>query len=83
MSKHCLFAWSAGIINMIHNFDSEMIVLNGGIMKSSAVILPALQEKVNQLAWSPWGKVKLVEAKHPDSTALYGADYLVRHSSEK
>jgi glucokinase len=47
-------------------------------MKSSAVILPELQEKVNRLAWSLWGKVKLVEEKHPDSAALYGADYLVR-----
>jgi glucokinase len=76
--EHCLSAWAAGIITMIHAFDSELIVLSGGIMKSSAVILPALQEKVNQRAWTPWGKVKLVEAKYPDSAALYGADYLVR-----
>ncbi len=52
-------------------------------MKSSAVILPELQKKVNRLAWTPWGKVKLVEEKHSDSAVLYGADYLVRHSSEK
>ena len=77
---NCLSAWSAGIITMIHAFDPEMIVLSGGIMKSSAIILPALQEKVNQLAWTPWGKVKLVEARFPDSAALYGADYLVRSS---
>ena len=75
---HCLSAWAAGIITMIHAFDPERIILSGGIMKSSSVILPALQEKVNQLAWTPWGKVKLVEAKYPDSAALYGADYLVR-----
>jgi glucokinase len=67
---------------MIHAFDPEMIILSGGIMKSSAVILPALQEKVNQQAWTPWGKVKLVEAKYPDSAALYGADYLVRSSMD-
>ncbi|MBV5314497.1 MAG: ROK family protein [Prolixibacteraceae bacterium] len=78
--EHCLSAWAAGIITMIHAFDPEMIILSGGIMKSSAVILPALQEKVNQLAWTPWGKVKLVEAKFPDSAALVGADYLVRKS---
>ncbi len=77
---HCLSAWAAGIITMIHAFDPERIILSGGIMKSSSVILPALQEKVNQLAWTPWGKVKLVEAKFPDSAALYGADYLVRAS---
>jgi glucokinase len=75
---HCLSAWAAGIITMIHAFDPEIVILSGGIMKSSAIILPALQEKVNQLAWTPWGKVKLVEAKFPDSAALYGADYLVR-----
>ncbi len=75
---HCLSAWAAGIITMIHAFDPEIIILSGGIMKSSSIILPALQEKVNQLAWTPWGKVKLVAAKYPDSAALYGADYLVR-----
>jgi len=75
---HCLSAWAAGIITMIHAFDPEMIILSGGIMKSSAIILPALQERVNQLAWTPWGKVKLVEARFPDAAALYGADYLVR-----
>jgi glucokinase len=79
--EHCFSVWSAGIISMIHAFDPEMIILSGGIMKSSAVILPALQEKVNELAWTPWGKVKLVEAKYPDSAALYGADYLVRSSN--
>lgn len=75
---HCLSAWAAGIITMIHAFDPEIVILSGGIMKSSAIILPALQEKVNQLAWTPWGKVKLVMARFPDSAALYGADYLVR-----
>jgi len=78
--NHCFSAWAAGIITMIHAFDPERIILSGGIMKSSSIILPALQEKVNNLAWTPWGKVKLVEAKYPDSAALYGADYLVRSS---
>lgn len=77
---HCLSAWAAGTITLIHAFDPEMIIFSGGIMKSSSVILPVLQEKVNQLAWTPWGKVKLVEAKFPGSAALYGADYLVRSS---
>ena len=77
---HCLSAWSAGIITMIHAFDPEIIILSGGIMKSAPLFLPVIQEKVNNLAWTPWGKVKLVEAKFSDSAALYGADYLVRTS---
>lgn len=78
--EHCLSVWAAGIITMIHAFDPELVILSGGIMKSSSVILPVLQEKVNRLAWTPWGKVKLVEARFPDSAALYGGDYLVRSS---
>ncbi len=80
---HCLSVWSAGIITMIHAFDPEMIILSGGIMKSASVFLPILQENVNKHAWTPWGKVKLVEARFPDSAALYGADYLVRSSADK
>ena len=78
--EHCLSAWSAGIITMIHAFDPELIILSGGIMKSASMFLPALQEKITRLAWTPWGKVKLVEARFPDSAALYGAYYLVRSS---
>ncbi|HET6556697.1 MAG TPA: ROK family protein [Prolixibacteraceae bacterium] len=76
--SHSLSAWAAAIISMIHAFDPEMVILSGGIMKSSAIILPALQQKVNTLAWTPWGKVQLAEAHHPDAAALYGADFLVR-----
>ena len=78
---HCLSAWAAGIITLIHAFDPERVILCGGIMKSSAIILPALQKKVDTLAWTPWGKVNLVEAQYPDFAALYGADYLVRSKS--
>ena len=81
--EHCVSAWSAGIITMIHAFDPEIIILSGGIMKSAAAFLPLLQENVSKFAWTPWGKVKLVEARFPDSAALYGADYLVRSSVNK
>ena len=81
--EHCLSVWSAGVISLIHAFDPELIILSGGIMKSVSVFLPLLQEKVNQLAWTPWGKVKLIEARYPDSAALYGADYLIRSSLNK
>jgi glucokinase len=77
---HCISAWSATIINMIHAFDPEMIILGGGIMKSADKLLPLLQEQVNRYAWTPWGKVKLVAAHHPDSAALYGAEYIVKIS---
>jgi len=76
----CLTIYSAGIINMIHAFDPEIIIIGGGIMKSSDIILPILQQMVDKHAWTPWGKVKLMKATFLDTAALYGADYLIRSS---
>lgn len=80
---HCFSVWSSGLISMIHAFDPEIIILSGGIMKSAAVILPELQKRVDQYAWTPWGKVKLLKAKNINTAALYGADYLVRSIEER
>lgn len=76
--EQCLIIYGAGLIAMIHAFDPEIIIIGGGVMKSSDIILPALQEIVDRHAWTPWGKVKLLKAQHLDTAALYGADYLVR-----
>jgi glucokinase len=73
----CLKIYTAGIVNMIHAFDPEIIIMGGGIMNSD-IILPELQARIDKQAWTPWGKVKLLKAKHLDTAALFGADYLVR-----
>lgn len=80
---HCFSVWSAGIITMIHAYDPEIVILGGGIMKSASIILPELQKRLDRYAWTPWGKVKLFEAKNIDTAALYGGDYLVRSSEQK
>ena len=77
---HCFSVWSSGLITMIHAFDPEIIILSGGVMKSASIILSGLQQRINRYAWTPWGKVKLLEASHINDAALYGADYLVRQS---
>ena len=75
---HCISIWSSGIISMIHAFDPEVIVMSGGIMKSADLIMPRLQKRVEQYAWTPWGKVRLLKAKNINTAALFGADYLIR-----
>jgi glucokinase len=81
---HCFSVWSAGIITMIHAYDPEIVILSGGIMKSASIILPELQERVDQYAWTAWGKVKLIQAENIETSALYGGDYLVRlHQQEQ
>ena len=77
--KHCLQVWGAGIISMIHAYDPEMVIVSGGIMQSGDLIIPALQQKVDQLAWTPWGRVEVKQAHYLNEAALLGAHYMVQH----
>lgn len=57
--QDCFDVWSAGIVNLIHAYDPEVVVLGGGVMAQSDKILPYLTEKIHRHAWTPWGKVQL------------------------
>ncbi|MBC3541061.1 ROK family protein [Rufibacter sp. H-1] len=81
MRDECLDVWAACAINLIHAYDPEVLLVGGGIMGSGAYILPYLQEKIHQLAWTPWGKVEVRAASSFDSAALLGAGYLVLHQN--
>lgn len=76
--NHCYSVWSAGLINMIHAYDPEVIILGGGILQSAKIILPELQKRIDTYAWTPWGNVKLLVAHHINTAALYGAVALIK-----
>ena len=75
--NQCLEVWSAGIINHIHAFDPELIIIGGGVMKSADIIIPFIKNKVEKHAWTHWGKVNIVSSKIPNRSALLGGYYLV------
>ena len=74
---HCLEVWAAGIINLIHAYDPELVIIDGGVMKSADVIIPFIKNKVNKHAWTPWGNVQIKESKIPNRSALLGAYHLL------
>ncbi|RIJ50822.1 ROK family protein [Maribellus luteus] len=76
--NQCLDIWSAAVISYIHAFDSEAVILVGGIMNSKDVILPYIEEKVNELAWTPWGKVAILSADLNDSAGVIGALHMAQ-----
>ncbi|MDB5083953.1 MAG: glkA2 [Bacilli bacterium] len=78
--EELLLYWSAGIINLIHAYDPEVVILSGGLMKSADVLLPQIVDRVHALAWTPWGKVRFVVAEDPDTSVLLGLSYLVQLS---
>lgn len=68
--------WSAGIVNLLHAYDSEVVVLSGGLMKSADSILPRLTSRIAATAWLPWGTPRFVVAKDPETSVLLGMSYL-------
>ena len=73
--NNCMDVWAAAIITYIHAYDPEIVILGGGIMKSSNIIIPYLKERVDRLAWCPSGKVQLVVAELGDYPAILGAEH--------
>ncbi|GGD72317.1 ROK family protein [Paenibacillus nasutitermitis] len=68
--------WSAGIVNMIHAYDPEIVILSGGLMKSQQFLLAALYDNVNRMSWTPWGEVEIAVASDPDASVLLGLSSL-------
>jgi glucokinase len=75
----CLNIWSAGVINLIHAYDPEIIVLGGGILNSKEEILPRIQQRVDQYAWTPWGRVEIRPSQLMDRAGIMGVVYCLTH----
>jgi len=71
--ERCIELWQACALSLVHAYDPELLVLGGGVMQSSFPILKAIQQHIDDSAWTPWGKVKVVAAKLGSSGALLGA----------
>lgn len=69
----CLTVWASGLVGLIHAFDPDAIVIGGAVMKSADQIVPFLQDYVDSHAWTPWGKVRICEARLGPDAALLGA----------
>lgn len=64
--------WAAALLNGVHFFDPQRIIIAGGIMASADVILPALQEILDQQAIQVASPVQVVAAELGDGAALLG-----------
>jgi glucokinase len=74
--------YSAGITNLVHAYDPEVIVLSGGVMKGRKQILPAIRRSVEKRTWTPWGKLRFIVAEDPDSSVLLGLQTLMEECKD-
>lgn len=80
--NECIEVWSAAVINFIHAYDPEIVILGGGIMKSADIIMPYLEERVEYLAWTPSEKVVVAASQLGDLAAFYGLKYCLDHLTD-
>jgi glucokinase len=78
----CIAIWSACAVSLVHAYDPDLVVVGGGVMKSSYPILEALRQHVEAKAWTPWGKVQLRAAALGSDAALLGALPLIAQQNE-
>lgn len=74
---YCNACWSAGILGLVHAFDPELVILSGGVMRSTERIFKPLAEDVIARAWTPWGKLAVRCAEDPDLSVCLGLHSLV------
>ncbi|KGE18743.1 hypothetical protein PWYN_04685 [Paenibacillus wynnii] len=75
--QHLYKHWSSGIVNLVHAYDPDVVILSGGLMKAKDIVLPELVRRVHEQAWTPWGKVRFIVAENPDSSVLLGLSHLI------
>jgi glucokinase len=71
--QHCLDVWAANAASLVHAYDPAIVVIGGGVMKSADVILPAIQQHINQHTWTAWGKPQVRAAQLGNKAALLGS----------
>jgi len=69
----------AGVVNVIHAYDPDVVVLGGGMAHAAAQFLPAVRSYAAAHAWTyPRGRVRIVPALLGDAAALVGVAEHVR-----
>ena len=83
IKDHSLKVWAANALNFVHNFDPEVLILGGGIMKSADQIIPFIQSFIDEYAWQPKGSIKVVAAEHENHAGILGMGYLAEQECRR
>lgn len=68
---------AVGVVNVIHAYGPEAVVLGGGVLNSYKMIIPAVQKIVDHAAWTyPKGKIKIFPSVLGNKAASMGVAFL-------
>jgi glucokinase len=82
LKEQAIQAWATMMINLIHAYDPERLIVGGGIAAGWDQFMPQVIERVHRWNHTPWGKVELVPALLENDAALLGCDVLWKINSK-
>lgn len=77
LKERSLEAWATGIINLLHAYDPEKVIIGGGIMKSKDEIIPFIEQRIRERSWLPESGVPILAAKRTKCAGIIGVCYLL------
>ncbi|WP_457101321.1 ROK family protein [Microbacterium sp. P5_E9] len=78
-----LRAWGAAIVTLCHAYDPDVVVVAGGVMRSTDLILPALSDYVHAHLWSSSHRPRFVTPAAPEHSVLLGLSALAGHIGDR
>jgi glucokinase len=78
LKAHGIAVWAQMIVNLIHAYDPERIILGGGIAAGAEDFFDDLKTVILSQAHTPWGQAEIVIGDLGASAALLGLDALAR-----
>ena len=75
--------WAAVIVTQCHVFDPDVVIVTGGVMRASDVILPALRDRVHADLWSSSFRPLFVTPNDPSTSVLRGLGALAQDLESK
>ena len=79
--QQSLKVWSVIVQNAVLAYDPEIVVLGGGVLRRSDIILPAIEKHLRQHAPNLPAQTSIVAAALGDDAALLGGEVLLKQAS--
>ena len=79
IQQEYLDVWAATVINLIHAYDPDTVVLGGGVMNSPQEVIPYITNKVKNHAWCPWGEVQIEPSRLLSDAGILGVVYCLEN----
>lgn len=69
--------WSTMLVNVIHAYDPEKVIVGGGIAAGWDDFMPEVIDQLYRKVHTPWGRVEIVPALLGNDAALVGCEALL------